>query len=174
MKQPKRPVFLMTLAQVMCVLAMALTVVFLPSAAMSALPNLFMMNWLGLLEASPVLYLLYGLQLLAGIVIGVCILMVGVYIFRICTTVKRHSAFSEITEQALGRIVKALLVTSFLLIPLGWPLMGWLTLGLPEIFWLVAALLPAFAGFTVTAMVRVVQLLLRRAISMQTEAELTV
>lgn len=174
MKQPKRPVFLMTLAQIMCALAMALTVILLPSAALSALPNLFIMDNLGLLEASPVLHVLYGLQLLAGIVIGVCVLMVLVHIFRICTAVKRHSAFSEITERALGRIVRALLVTSFLLIPLGWPLMGWLTLGLPELFWPVAALLPAFAGFTLTAMVRAVQLLLRRAVSMQEEAELTV
>ena len=118
--------------------------------------------------------LVRSLCLLAGIVIGVCVLMVLVHIFRICTAVKRHSAFSEITERALGRIVRALLVTSVLLIPLGWPLMGWLTLGLPELFWLVAALLPAFAGFTLTAMVRVVQLLLRRAVSMQTEADLTV
>lgn len=174
MKQPKRPVFLMTLAQIMCALAMALTVILLPSAAMSALPNLFVLGNLGLLEASPVLQLLYGLQLIAGIVIGVCILLVEVQVFRICTAVKRHSAFSEITERALGRIVKALLVTSVLLIPLGWPLMGWLTLGLPELFWLMAALLPAFAGFTLTAMVRVVQLLLRRAVSMQAEADLTV
>ena len=174
MKQPKRPIFLMTLAQLMCALAMALTVMLLPSAALSALPNLFIMGNLGLLEASPVLHVLYGLQLLAGIVIGVCVLMVLVHIFRICTAVKRHSAFSEITERALGRIVRALLVTSVLLIPLGWPLMGWLTLGLPELFWPVAALLPAFAAFTLTAMVRVVQLLLRRAVSMQTEADLTV
>lgn len=174
MKQPKRPVFLMTLAQLMCALAMALTVILLPAGALSAWPNLFMLGSLGLLEASPVLHVLYGLQLIAGIVIGVCVLMVLVHIFRICTAVKRHSAFSEITERALGRIVRALLVTSVLLIPLGWPLMGWLTLGLPELFWPVAALLPAFAAFTLTAMVRAVQLLLRRAVSMQTEADLTV
>ena len=71
MKQPKRPVFLMTLAQLMCALAMALTVILLPSAALSALPNLFIMDSLGLLEASPVLHVLYGLQLLAGIVMAV-------------------------------------------------------------------------------------------------------
>ena len=39
---------------------------------------------------------------------------------------------------------------------------------------LLLALLPTFACFTLTAMVRVVQLLLRRAVSMQTEADLTV
>lgn len=174
MKQPKRPVFLMTLAQGMCALAMLLAVVIFFGSGLSALPNYLAMSWLGRAGESLVLKILYALQFVAALVIGVCVLLVLVHIFRICTAVKRHSAFSQITERALGRIVRALLVTSVLLIPLGWPLMGWLTLGLPELFWPVAALLPAFAAFTLTAMVRAVQLLLRRAVSMQEEAELTV
>jgi hypothetical protein len=70
-----------------------LAVILLPSAALSALPNLFIMDNLGLLEASPVLHVLYGLQLLASIVIGVCVLLVLVHIFRICTAVKRNFTF---------------------------------------------------------------------------------
>lgn len=174
MNQPKRPVFLMTLAQILCALAIGLTVLLFSGGAMSVLPNYFIMDQLGLMEQSVLLRILLLLEFAAALVIGVCVVIVLLQVFRICTTVKRHSAFSEMTVTALGRIVRALLVTSFLLIPLGWPVMDWLTYGLQEILWPVAALLPAFAAFTLTAMVRVVQLLLRRAVAMQEEAELTV
>ena len=107
-------------------------------------------------------------------VVGVCLLIVEMQVFHVCGVVKRFSAFSPVTERSLGRIVRALGVMAAVLVPLGLPVMEWLTTGLPALFVPLAALLPAFAAVTLMAMVRVVQLLLRRAIELQDEADLTV
>lgn len=169
-----RPVVLMTLIQVVCGLLMLLTMTFFISSALAVIPNYMMMNWLNLLESSVALKVLLALEVIAAIVVGVCLLIVEMQVFHVCGVVKRFSAFSPVTERSLGRIVRALGVMAAVLVPLGLPVMEWLTTGLPALFVPLAALLPAFAAATLMAMVRVVQLLLRRAIELQDEADLTV
>ena len=86
-----RPVVLMTLIQMVCGLLMLLTMTFFISSALAVIPNYMMMNWLNLLESSVALKVLLALEVIAAIVVGVCLLIVEMQVFHVCGVVKRFS-----------------------------------------------------------------------------------
>ena len=165
MKAPKRPVGLMTLAQIICVLAVPLTLHFLP---LSSIPNFVIMRHLQLADFNVWLSPLRDFTL--------CGLLVWVEIeaFRICGRVKKASAFSAKNEKALGRITTALCIAGCLALLFGDAIFPWLLTGLPAISPIVERLLLPFILLTLALMIRAVQVLMRRALDMQEESDLTV
>ena len=165
MKAPKRPVGLMTLAQIICVLAVPLTLHFLP---LSSIPNFVIMRHLQLADFTVWLSPLRDFAL--------CGLLVWVEIeaFRICGRVKKASAFSAKNEKALGRITTALCIAGCLALLFGDAIFPWLLTGLPAISPIVERLLLPFILLTLALMIRAVQVLMRRALDMQEESDLTV
>lgn len=165
MKAPKRPVGLMTLAQIICVLAVPLTLHFLP---LSSIPNFVIMRHLQLADFTVWLSPLRDFTL--------CGLLVWVEIeaFRICGRVKKASAFSSKNEKALGRITTALCIAGCLALLFGDAIFPWLLTGLPTISPIVERLLLPFILLTLALMIRTVQVLMRRALTMQEESDLTV
>ena len=165
MKAPKRPVGLMTLAQIICVLAVPLTLHFLP---LSSIPNYVVMHHLKLADGTAVL------SLLRDIVLGELLICVEIEAFRICGRVKKASAFSAKNEKALGRITTALCIAGCLALLFGDAIFPWLLTGLPAISPIVERLLLPFILLTLALMIRTVQVLMRRALDMQEESDLTV
>lgn len=174
MRTPKRPVALMTLAQVICIAAMCLVVLF-------ALNTLAQGFWPGVLpqpvcdsadfaehETAAVR------NLFASILLTPCFLVVGIEAFRICGRMKKSSAFSAKNEESLGRIVKALFVAGLLLLHIGQFVMDYLLYGLPEVWPVIRVGLLPFTVLTLALMIRAVQVLMRRALDMQEESDLTV
>ncbi len=92
----------------------------------------------------------------------------------LCHRARKQSVFTAETVKILGQASGALAAMGVLLIPLGLPLMNWLLAGLPEVHIALRAALPAFTALGLSLMVRTVQLLMRRAVSMQDENDLTV
>ncbi len=105
---------------------------------------------------------------------GGCLLWLLTEFVGMCSRVRKMTAFTEANVRALGRMALALLLCGGFLLPLGKPLMDWLLLGLRGIRSPLWWLLPTFAAWTAALMVRAIQALMRRAVEMQTEADLTV
>lgn len=165
MKAPKRPVGLMTLAQIICVLAVPLTLHFLP---LSSIPNYVVMHHLQLADSTAFL------SLLRDFVLSGLLIWVEIEAFRICGRVKKASAFSAKNEKALGRITTALCIAGCLALLFGDAIFPWLLTGLPAISPIVERLLLPFILLTLALMLRAVQVLMRRALDMQEESDLTV
>lgn len=174
MRTHKRPVALLTAAQVICIAAMCLVILF----ALNALKQDF---WPGVLpqpdcdcthwsehETAAVR------NFLAALTLTPCFLVVGVEAFRICGRMKTASAFSAKNELALGRIAMALLIAGVLLLHFGQYVMDYLLFGLPEVGPVLRVGLPSFTVLTIALMLRAVQVLMRRALDMQEESDLTV
>ncbi len=172
MKTPKRPVALMTVAQVICALAIPLTIAL--SNSLSALPNYVVMNHLGLVEDSIVLQVLTILTLLRDLVIGLCLAFVEVEAFRLCGRMKKASAFSPLNVAGLGRITIALFIAGMISLFFGDAIVPYLLTGLPAIHPTVQAYLLPFTLLTLSLMARAVQVLMRRAVDMQEESDLTI
>ncbi|MBQ8202136.1 MAG: DUF2975 domain-containing protein [Clostridia bacterium] len=101
-------------------------------------------------------------------------MMIAAELFCMCSRVKRETAFTAANVRSLGRMVAAFAAAGVLLIPVSGPLMDWFTWGLTQAgcgLWMV---LPPFACWMAALLMRAVQLLLRRAVEMQAEQELTV
>ena len=95
--------------------------------------------------------------------------------FGMCTRLmKAETAFTVQNVRALGHISLAFVIGGCFLLLLGKPLMDWLLLGMrgfrSPVWWL----LPSFAAWTAALLVRAIQVLLKRAVEMQTESDLTV
>lgn len=172
MNTPKRPVALMTAAQIICGLAIPFSIsLTIPTAA---LPNYLLLNRLGLTESSIVLQILIFLFLLRDLALGVCLIFVEVEAIRICGRTKKTSAFSKLNVSGLGRIVRALVMAGMLTLVLGDSIIPALLTGLPKVAPVVERLLLPFTLLTLALMVRAVQVLMRRAVEMQEETDLTV
>lgn len=165
MKAPKRPVGLMMLAQGICVLAVPLTLHFLP---LSSIPNYVVMHHLKLADGTAFL------SLLRDFVLSGLLIWVEIEAFCICGRVKKSSAFSTKNEKALGRIAAALCITGSLSLLFGDSILPWLLADLPAISPIVEWLLLPFILLTLALMIRAVQVLMRRALDMQEESDLTV
>lgn len=164
MKKNERPVGLMTLAQIVCI-AVICGVLLL----VSYIPNIHIHQWLML---DPLTLLP---EFLRDLALMVCIVYVAVETLRICTRIKKATTFSAVNANALGRIASALLICCGITLCFGDPFIARLYLnGLPAIHPAVEHLLLPFTLLTVAAMVRAVQLLMRRALTMQEESELTI
>lgn len=173
MKTPKRPVRLMTLAQGICVLAAAVILfIFL-------IPLLYAAGYA--LEADYVNYDNTLIVAIMGIIfalpdaaLGTLMAYVGVEAFFLCGRVKKSSAFSAKNEKALGRIALALCIAGVISLLFGSFLFPWLLTNLPAIHPIVERLLLPFILLTLALMIRTVQVLMRRALTMQEESDLTV
>lgn len=169
----KRPVALMTVAQVICGLAAPITLVFC-LASIGLLPNYVLMSYLGLHESSTILQIIFVLTLFRDLALGACLTHVEIEAIRICGRVKTSSAFSETNVTSLGRIVKALTIAGSLTLLLGNSIIPYLLTGLPTISPAVEYLLLPFTLLTLALMARAVQVLMRRAVDMQDETDLTI
>lgn len=174
MKTPKRPVGLMTLAQGVCILAIPLTMYFFLSGALDSFMNYRIMDQLGLREESILLDVILAAMLLRDAAIGLCLMLAEIDAFRICARVKRASAFSELNVNGLGRMTRLLVIAGGIALVLGSGFFPLLMAGLPPISPVIEHLLLPFMLWTLALMVRAVQVLMRRALTMEEENELTV
>lgn len=173
MKTPKRPVALMTVAQAICLLAVPVTLFFALTPAIMLYNYVEMAN-MHLLD-SPMSYMLStGLYCLRDLILGACLFCVEMEAIGVCGRVKKASAFSEKNVDALGRIVKALAIAGVLTLLFGDSLVPFLLQGLPAISPVVERLLLPFMLLVIALMIRAVQVLMRRALTMQEETDLTV
>lgn len=152
MKTPKRPVGLMLLAQGICLAATPLTLLTITLRTGMYSEFTFRVD-----------------QTLATMLIWV-----EIEAFCICGRVRKASAFSRKNERALGRIAIALCIAGGLSLFFGNAIIPWLLTGLAILNPIVEWLLLPFILLTLALMVRAVQVLMRRALTMQEESDLTV
>lgn len=178
MKTPKRPVALMTLAQVMaqviCALAILLTIHATLINISLLFPNFVISNSLGVYKDDPMLAVLNFLPLLRDLPLGACLVAAEIGTIRLCGRMKKSSTISEANVKGLGRIAKAIAIAGGITLLFGNSIVPFLLTGLPSIAPAAAYLLLPFMLLTVALMIRTVQLLMRRALDMQDENELTV
>lgn len=168
MKQPKRPVALMTVAQVVCAAAVFLTLAYSLAPVLSLSIDIYRGKF-SLLEDG----FMQLLNLLRDITLGACLIFVEVEAFRLCGRMKKASAFSPLNVAGLGRITIALGIAGLVSL-LGNSIVPFLLTGLPEIAPVVQYLLLPFTLLTLALMARAVQVLMRRAVDMQEETDLTI
>lgn len=166
----KRPVALFTFVQVMAVCAMVISgVAIIGMVIIPVCGSLVTSLTEGYAQLGEVLAVL-----LTTAVLGGCLLWLLLEFVLMCGRVKKETAFTAANVRALGRIALAFCLGGVVLLPLGKPLMDWLLLGMrgfrSPVWWV----LPAFVAWTAALMVRAIQVLLRRAVEMQTESDLTV
>ncbi len=167
MKTPKRPVGLMTLPQIVCIAVMGCTLVLLgPVIGVG-----FLLLRIAAMQEFP-WYMLA--ELLCASALTGLLLWAEVEACYICGRVKRASAFSRSNEKALGRVALALLLAGASCLPAGDPIMPQLLSGLAPVHPAAERALLPFMLVTVAAMIRAVQLLMRRALTLQEENDLTV
>ncbi len=162
MKQPQRPVGWMTLAQFVCLASIAITLFFLLRVVLWQDALLFR-------EGQGTL-----LPLLRDAALTLCLVWAETEALLLCTRMKKASAFSAANGKALGRIAIALVLSGGVTLLLGDPLVLTLLATLPAVHPVVGRGLLPFTLLTLAAMVRAVQLLMRRALTMQEESDLTV
>lgn len=173
----KRPVALFTFVQVMGMCAMAIVAATMVVCALglfgnlTAIPNFLLMEQLNLLDTP--LWMVV-IPLLAGAGVGGCLLWILAEFVLMCGRVRRDTAFTAANVRALGRIVLAFVIGGVLLLPLGRAVMDWLLTGMRGVNARMWSLLPTFAAWAAALLVRAIQVLMRRAVEMQTEQDLTV
>nr|MBR4281576.1 DUF2975 domain-containing protein [Clostridia bacterium] len=170
MNIPKRPRRLLTAAQAICVLAIALTLV------PALLPTYILVSLLEKAEQyhSAQSLELYTIGLCArDLALGICLFCAEIEAIGLLQRLKKASAFSRKNEKALGHIALALGLSSALTLLFGDSVVPFLMQGLNVPPVLERLLLP-FMLLTLAGMLRTVQLLMRRAMAMQDENALTV
>ncbi len=165
-RNKERPILLLTAAQVMLCGAMAVIV------CAWALSICFILR-----ELAQTAFRLTGdhaMQLLCGTGVAVCGLAVMVEMFRLMGRVKGETAFTGQNVRAMDRIVLSFGAAAVLLLPVGDRLMELLLRGTDASIHWAWGLLPSFVCGMVALLVRAIALLLRRAVEMQDESDLTV
>lgn len=114
------------------------------------------------------------IQLLGCAGTGACLLWLLLEFVLMCGRVRRETAFTAANVKALGRIALAFAIGGVLLLAGGWPIMDLLLLGMRGVSSPVWGLLPSFVAWSAALLVRAIQVLMRRAVDMQTESDLTV
>lgn len=171
MKTPKRPKALLTVAQVICVLAIALTLI------PTLLPTFMLISLVQKAQQyhSTQSVELYSIALCArDLLLGGCLFCAEMEAVGLLGRMKKSSAFSDKNTSALGRIVTTLTLAGVAALLFGNSIVPYLLLGLPAIAPVVEHLLLPFLLLGVALMIRAVQVLMRRALSMQDENALTV
>lgn len=161
-----RPAVMFTFVQLMglCALAIvAAAMVFIGKEVAASLRDVPQELWW-----DPLLVLVLS----AGV--GGCLLWLLTEFILVCGRVRKETAFTQKNVRALGRISLAFAVIGVLLLPLGKPLMDSLLLGLRGVRSPVWWLLPSFAAWAAALMIRAIQVLMRRAVDMQDEQDLTI
>lgn len=172
MKQAKRPVALMTVAQVICALAIPLTSFFALPPLVSCFIGIQQVD-LFQRDNTLIVFIFAFLFCLRELTLCLCLAFVEVEAFRLCGRMKQSSAFSPLNVTGLGRITIALGVAGLVSL-LGNSIVPFLLTGLPEIAPVVQYLLLPFTLLTLALMARAVQVLMRRAVDMQEETDLTI
>lgn len=173
MKTPKRPVALMTVAQAICLLAVPVTLtVALPPFAYAIVYTIFA-DYVHF-DNTAIVAVMQVLKTIPDLLLCICLVFAEVEAIRICGRVKKTSAFSEINVNGLGRIVKALAIAGVIALVLGDSIIPTLLTGLPPVSPVVERLLLPFMLLVIALMIRTVQVLMRRALTMQEETDLTV
>lgn len=173
----ERPAALFSFVQGMAVCAMAGIAAAMVLCAVdllggvSVIPNVLLMEELGLMDAPVALVII---PVLAGAGVGGCLLWLLAEFVMMCSRVKRQTAFTEANVRALGRIAQAFAIGGALLLLCGGAMMDWLLMGLRGVDSPVWGLLPAFAAWSAALLVRAIQVLMKRAVEMQSEKDLTV
>lgn len=172
MKVSTRPVTLMFVAQIVCALAIPLTIfAFLPSIVYAGIFTFTVSYELDntlLVAANAVIHALRDIALCC------CLAYAEFEAFRLCGRMRRASAFSAANVSGLGRIMAALSLAGGVSLICGDPLIPFLLAGLADISPIVTRLLLPFTLLTLALMLRAVQVLMRRAVDMQEESDLTV
>ncbi len=114
------------------------------------------------------------LILALGAGVGGCLMWLLTEFVLMCSRVRKETAFTTANVKALGRIALAFFIGGVLLLPLGKPLMDWLLLGMRGVRSPIWWLLPPFVAWSAALLVRAIQVLMHRAVEMQTESDLTV
>ena len=166
----KRPVALFTFVQVMAVCAMVISgLAIIGMVIIPVCGSLVVSLREGYGQLGELLVILLTTAGLGG-----CLLWMLLEFVLMCGRVKKETAFTVANVRALGRIVLAFCLGGVVLLPLGKPLMDWLLLGMrgfrSPVWWL----LPAFVAWAAALLVRAIQVLMKRAVEMQTESDLTV
>ena len=173
MKAPKRPVGLMTLAQGICLLATAVILFIFLIPMLGSVIYAITADYVNH-DNTLIVAIMEIVIVLLDTVVGLCLAYVGTEAFCICGRMKKASAFSAKNEKALGRIATALCIAGSVALLFGDSIVPWLLTDLPAISPIVERLLLPFILLTLALMLRAVQVLMRRALAMQEESDLTV
>lgn len=173
MKTQKRPVALMTLAQIICVLV-ALVTLFFTLTPTVMLVSYIQQATLYQADNTVSVVLFSSLRCLRDLILGLCLICAEMEAIGVCGRMKKASAFSEKNAAGLGRIAGALMLAGLLTLLFGDSIVPFLLSNLPGVLPAVERLLMPFMLFGVALMIRAVQVLMRRAMSMQEESDLTV
>ena len=173
MKQAKRPVALMTVAQVICVLAVPITVLLALQPFLYAMSYAIFADYIHH-DNTLIVAIMRFLMSLPDVILGGCLAFVEIEAFRLCGRMKQSSAFSPLNVAGLGRITIALFVAGVVSLFFGDAIVPFLLTGLPPIHPTVQAFLLPFTLLTLALMARAVQVLMRRAVDMQEETNLTI
>lgn len=166
----KRPLALFAFVQAMGLCAMAIVVVSIVAGVIIPIcGSLFFAMREG---EGQIAEMLLVLLLVGGV--GGCLVWLLAEFVLMCGRVRKETAFTQDNVRALGRIALAFFIGGGMLLPLGKPLMDWLLLGMrgfrSPVWWL----LPAFVAWAAALLVRAIQVLMKHAVEMQTESDLTV
>lgn len=172
MNTPKRPRALLVAAQVICALAVPLTLFFTMTPIVMLYDYLEQASMMHL-DMMPIL-LSGGPLCLRDAVLGICLVCVETEAIGVCQRVKKASAFCAKNEKALGHIALALCLAGLLTLLFGDSVVPFLLTGLPAVSPIVERLLMPFMLLTLAGMLRAVQLLMQRAMTMQDENTLTI
>ena len=159
-----RPVGLIFFVQTMAVGAMLLCIGLIVAAA------LLLLNGIRL-RGAPAGGAWWLLGLLGA---GCCLLWLLTEFVLMCGRVRKETAFTTTNVRALGRMALAFLLGGMLLLPAAPTVMDALLLGLRNVHSPVWWGLPSFTAWTAALMVRAIQVLMRRAVELQTETDLTI
>ena len=173
MKTPKRPKALLTLAQLCCIVAAAVVLFFFFTPAALLFSYIDQADMLAN-DNTQLVTLASGLLCLRDALTGLCLICAALEAIGVCGRAKKASAFSEKNEKALGRIALSMGLAGLITLFFGDSVVAFLLTDLPAIAPIVERMLLPFMLLTLAAMVRTVQVLMRRAQRMQTENDLTV
>ena len=173
MKTPKRPKALLTLAQLCCIAAALVVLFFFFTPAYVLFTYVDQASMLQH-DGSQIVSLQSWMLCLRDALAGCCLVCAALEAVGVCQRLKKASAFCKKNEKALGSIAKALSLAGAITLLFGDSVVPFLLTGLPAIAPIVERFLLPFMLLTLAAMVRAVQMLMRRALSMQNENELTV
>ena len=173
MKTPKRPRALLTLAQLCCIVAALVVLFFFFTPAVVLFTYVDQADMLAQ-DNTQLVTLASALLCLRDAMTGLCLICAALEAVGVCSRVKKASAFCGKNEKSLGRIALTLALAGLITLLFGDNVVPFLLTDLPAISPVVERLLLPFALLTLSGMLRTVQLLMRHALDMQTENELTV
>ena len=173
MNVPKRPAALLIVAQAICLLAVPLTLL---GILLSVYPTCLYICQADFFQYDNTLIVaLFGVaRTLRDAILGGLLVWVEIEAFCVCGRVRKASAFSAENAKSLGRIALSLTLAGLMTLLFGDGLIPFLLNGLPPVAPIVERLLLPFMLLTFAGMLRAVQLLMRRALDMQDENNLTV